>query len=69
MATQSPPSEKLLTAADVAELIGVAPGLLAEWRSRRVGPPFLKLSHKVVRYDPATVRKWMAARQVSGVRS
>lgn len=66
MATQSPPSESLLNAAEVAEWIDVDQQLLADWRSRRVGPPFLKLGHRTVRYEPAAIRKWLATRQISG---
>ncbi len=65
MVTQSPP-EKLLRPAEVAGLIGVDPQLLADWRSRRVGPPFLKLGHRTVRYHPATLDRWLDSRQVGG---
>lgn len=65
MATKSLPY-RLLKPAEVAELIGVDSQLPADWRHRRVGPTFLKLGHRTVRYDPAAIYKWMAARQVSG---
>ena len=64
MVTKSSPA-KLLTPADVAELMGVDQQLLADWRSRRVGPPFLKLGHRTVRYNPETVSKWLTSRQVA----
>lgn len=57
-------TEPLLTPAQVGEIIGVDPWLLAEWRQMKTGPPYLKLSHKVVRYDPKTLRKWIASHEV-----
>lgn len=65
MATQSPP-ERLRNPTELAELIGVDPQLLAEWRSRRVGPPYLKLGHRTVRYRSSDVERWLASRKVSG---
>lgn len=53
--------DKLLTPAEVADIIGVDPQLLADWRHRKVGPPFLKLGHRTVRYDAKAVERWFRA--------
>lgn len=47
-----------LRADQAAELLGVSPGTLANWRSHGYGPPFLKVGGFVV-YERARVRKWM----------
>jgi excisionase family DNA binding protein len=42
-----------------SDLIGVEPRTLKEWRSKK-GFPFLRLSHKVVRFRRADIDEWMA---------
>lgn len=37
---------------------------LANWRSARLGPPYVKLSGGIVRYSRSAVRKWLAANTV-----
>jgi len=36
---------------------------LANWRSRRVGPPFVKISGGTVRYSRKAVAEWLVAQQ------
>jgi predicted DNA-binding transcriptional regulator AlpA len=57
-------SPRLLTAEDVAQIIGLSPETLAQWRSQRRGIPFLKLSRNVVRYRQADLDAWLAERIV-----
>lgn len=45
----------LLTEIEMAEVLGITPRLLREWRVRRM-VPFLKI-RSVVRFDPADVRE------------
>jgi hypothetical protein len=54
-----PPAERLLTPADVAQLTGLALDTLAQWRSKRVGIPFLKISRNCVRYRQSDFDDWM----------
>jgi excisionase family DNA binding protein len=50
----------LLHAVDVAELLGVPVGTLANWRASGKGPPYLQVgSH--VRYRANDVDAWIAA--------
>lgn len=50
---------KLLTAKEAAQLLGVAEQTLAHWRcNKRRDLPFLKLG-KVVRYDAADVQAFI----------
>lgn len=55
--------EKLLTETEAAELLGLSPGSLKQDRHRRViGLPYLKVG-RLVRYSPADLRAWLAARR------
>lgn len=51
--------EPLMTPADLATLLNKPPKTLAEWRSKHIGPPYLKLAGGHVRYDPAAVEEWL----------
>ena len=50
--------------AEVADYIDVAEQTLAQWRWRRVGPPWTKVG-SLVRYEWADVDEWLAARKVA----
>ena len=55
-------ADPLLTTEQVAERIGVTPEALEHWRYRGAGPPWLKLSHKVVRYRQSELERWLDSR-------
>lgn len=65
------PAPPALTAArlwrpeTLAAHLGVGMQTLSNWRCRRVGPPFVRLSRGAVRYEPAAVEAWKAARVVA----
>lgn len=46
-----------LTTREAAEVLGMHPGTLANWRSRRIGPPWLKLG-KSIRYRRCELEAW-----------
>lgn len=48
--------------AGAAAFLGVKPGTLEIWRTKREGPPFLKIG-KVVRYSVADLREYLEARR------
>jgi predicted DNA-binding transcriptional regulator AlpA len=56
--------DRLLTEAQLAELLGVSTRATQAWRYRRSdGPPFVKLSDRGrVRYRLGDVQAWIAAR-------
>jgi predicted DNA-binding transcriptional regulator AlpA len=56
--------EKLLGPDDLADLIGVPAKTLADWRSRGLGPTYVRVGRHV-RYRPAAVEAWLEA-QVAG---
>lgn len=43
-------SRSLLTPKEAAEYLGIPEGTLAQWRSQRRGPPYIKLEERLVRY-------------------
>ena len=50
--------EKFLTTAEVADILGVAPGTVENWRYKQEGPAYVKLGTKrssLVRYRLADV--------------
>ena len=55
----------LLNTADVAAMLGVQKGTVHQWRLVGSGPPFIKATHKVVRYRLADVERWLESRLVN----
>jgi excisionase family DNA binding protein len=56
--------DRLLKPAEVAELLGVTTGTLAQWRSKRPLEeplPFVKVGH-AIRYRESDVDLWLEAR-------
>ena len=58
---------KLLTPRESAELLGVPEGTLAQWRSQRRGPPYIKLEGRLVRYRRSDLEEYIASRFVETV--
>jgi excisionase family DNA binding protein len=56
---------KLLTTDDVAEMTGLSPETLAQWRWLRKEIPFVRLGKKCVRYRQSDIDAWLAKRLVS----
>ncbi|WP_029146349.1 helix-turn-helix transcriptional regulator [Microbacterium luticocti] len=65
--TRQPHDPVLLTTAEAASIAHVSPRTLEDWRRyRRPGtPPFLKLSHKTVRYECTALLAWLENQEVS----
>lgn len=53
--------DKLLSADELAELVGVPPKTLADWRTRGIGPAYVRIGRHV-RYRPADVEAWLQSR-------
>jgi hypothetical protein len=60
METGSITSPRLLTPAQVAESLGIPEGTLAQWRSQRRGPAFIKLEGRLVRYRARDLENYIA---------
>ena len=51
----------LITSAELAEFLVIAPKTLRQWRYLGKGPESVRVG-RCVRYDPAAVRRWLAER-------
>ncbi len=56
---------RLLTPGEFADLISVSEATVERWRGQGEGPPFVKVSGKVVRYRAADVQAYIDARVVA----
>ncbi|HZN84472.1 MAG TPA: hypothetical protein VFC01_32995 [Mycobacterium sp.] len=55
--------DQLLTPSETASWLAVSPQWLSIGRHRGWGPPFERLTPKVVRYRRGSVRAWLAERE------
>jgi predicted DNA-binding transcriptional regulator AlpA len=55
---------RALNTAQAAEMLGVQPATLRGWKSQRVGPPFIQLSPRCVRYAESDIRLYAEERRV-----
>lgn len=60
MSEPAAPEVQYLTPGDLAELLQISGGTIANWRTRKVGPEFIRIGG-LVRYSPAAVEAWLAA--------
>ncbi|MDN5658548.1 MULTISPECIES: helix-turn-helix transcriptional regulator [Micrococcales] len=54
--------DELMTANDVADVLGLSAGTLANWRSLGMGPTYVKLGGRV-RYRVSGVNSWVASQE------
>lgn len=62
----SVPLPVLLSTAELAEMLGMTDRNVRLMRSEGVGPPFIKISARIVRYDRDAVMAWMHSRTRGG---
>ncbi len=55
----------LLNEREVATLLRISPATLNRWRCERVGPDFLRVSRRAIRYRRSDLERWLEARHVS----
>jgi excisionase family DNA binding protein len=55
-------TDQLLTPAEVAQLLKVSVKTLAQWRSQRKGPAYIKVDHSV-RYRRTDIDHWLSQRK------
>jgi predicted DNA-binding transcriptional regulator AlpA len=58
-------TQRLLKSKELADLLGFQESTLRQWRTEGIGPPYLRLGHRV-RYESEPVRLWLDAHQVDG---
>jgi predicted DNA-binding transcriptional regulator AlpA len=58
-------TNELLSQRDVAVRLGVSARTVEGWRARGVGPPYLRLSARAVRYRSSDLEQWLNQRRVA----
>lgn len=53
-----------LKTSQAAELLGLSPCTLIDWRWQRKGPPWIAISRGCIRYDQDALEQWLEARTV-----
>jgi predicted DNA-binding transcriptional regulator AlpA len=62
------PPERLLTRRQTAELIGTSERTLRRWDQEHRGPPALRFSERMIRYNIDAVRAWLEFVNARGAR-
>jgi len=57
-------SDILLSPEKVADFLGVSKETLAQWRSERRGPPYVKLENRLVRYWRSALENYLSTHSV-----
>ena len=57
--------DELLSTVAVASWLGISPPRLESWRSMGLGPIFIKVSHRCIRYSRRDVLSWLQERSCS----
>lgn len=52
--------DKLLTTKEAAERLGLASGTLENWRVSGIGPRYVKVGSRSIRYEAAALDEWLA---------
>ena len=60
---QRPPG-RLLTPKEASEFLGIPDGTLAQWRSQRRGPQYIKLEGRLVRYRVSDLEGYLSGHLV-----
>ena len=53
----------LLTEEKAAEAFELTPRCLQNWRTKGGGPPYIRIGHRTVRYDPEDLERWLEERK------
>jgi hypothetical protein len=56
--------EPSVDTATAAALLGISPATLRDWKCQRIGPPYIQLSARCVRYAVKDLEKFVADRRV-----
>ena len=55
---------RLLDTRQAAEALGLSTRTLEDWRLRGVGPRYVRMSPRAVRYRPRELSRWVSEREV-----
>jgi predicted DNA-binding transcriptional regulator AlpA len=56
------PSPNLINENIAADLLGLSPRTLQNWRVRGGGPLFIRISNRSIRYRPSDIQDWIQER-------
>jgi hypothetical protein len=57
-------NDEILTPVETAAVLKTQPRTLESWRYRGVGPAFIRLSGRAIRYRRSDLEKWLIAQRV-----
>jgi hypothetical protein len=60
-----PADELLIDQSTAAQMLGLKPETLATWRAKGIGPCFIRISRRAVRYRRTDILVWLAGRAVA----
>jgi predicted DNA-binding transcriptional regulator AlpA len=60
-------SKELLTTKDAAQLLSLRPDTLARWRWRGIGPEFVRVGGRAVRYPATALADWLRSQRAVSV--
>ncbi|WP_425043705.1 helix-turn-helix transcriptional regulator [Primorskyibacter sp. S87] len=55
---------KLMTTPECAEFLGFGKDIIFEWRKKGIGPPYLSITERTLRYDRDAVFQWARSHEV-----
>ncbi len=55
--------QRLLTTKQAAELLGLKPSTLRAWRCSRIGPPYIQLGPRNIKYPEGELEKYVDERR------
>jgi len=61
------PHQKLMALVgeeEAAKILGLSVQTLRNWRFKRIGPPYLKVGSRSVRYSPEDLYKWLEGQKI-----
>jgi hypothetical protein len=58
------PMGKMISTKEAAEMMGVKPPTLRDWRCQKKGPSFFRYSPSLVVYDEEDIKRFMAGHRV-----
>jgi predicted DNA-binding transcriptional regulator AlpA len=58
----------LMRQEQVAAMLQLSPSTLEDWRWKRIGPPFVRISRGCIRYEESEVTRWIESHRVSEIR-
>lgn len=58
----------LLRQEQVAEMLQLSAGTLEDWRWKRQGPTFIRVSRGCIRYDEEDIMRWLESLRVHEIR-